>query len=215
VLVASSADWAQLAVTALLGVVTVVVGVSIHLRRRQEVAVTVAKKRFDAYAALWQLIPYSPETRKLRNDPPLSDADRTALFDRLTQWYYSAGNGMLLATDTRELYLTVKKNLICDAEEFVPAALRGRIRSSDAERSSVCVRQLSLLRSTMRADIEVFGRPWGKPLDEDDRAFLLACGVRTWRLLRTRRDRLRERLRVTRRPAARRTAPDAPAPVDA
>jgi hypothetical protein len=39
------------------------------------------------------------------------------------------------------------------------------------------VRQFSLLRTAMRADIALYTTPWGSPLTEDDVAFLLACGV--------------------------------------
>ncbi len=39
------------------------------------------------------------------------------------------------------------------------------------------VRQFSLLRTAMRADIRLYTTPWGSTLTEDDVAFLLACGV--------------------------------------
>jgi hypothetical protein len=195
-MVASNAsDWAQVVVTALIGAVTVFVALSIHLKRRQEIAVVVAQKRHDAYSALWELIPYSLEKQDLKHEGSLSPACREKLFDKMTGWYYAAGHGMMLGSDTREMYLTTKKNLLCNLEEFVPKSWRDEISESEDKRSDACVRQLSLLRSAMRADFEVFGKPWGKKIEDPDRDFILGCGARPSRLMRSRRDRLRERWR--------------------
>ena len=73
----AASDWAQVAVTLLLGLVTVYIGVSIRQKRRQEIAVNVADHRLDAYAALWSKIPQSPELRKLQRNPPLTPTERT------------------------------------------------------------------------------------------------------------------------------------------
>jgi hypothetical protein len=186
----AASDWAQVAVTLLLGLVTAYIGLSIRQKRRQEIAVSVADHRLDAYAALWTEIPLSPELRKLRGDPPLTQDVRRNLFDQLTSWYYDDGHGMLLGVDTRSIYLTVKKNLICDANQFVPTSLIERVRDDDG-RSAAVIRQLSLLRSAMRADLEVYGKPWGRPLDSQDRDFLYACQVPGWRVQRTRDERRR------------------------
>jgi hypothetical protein len=199
-LASNASDWAQVAVTGVIGAVTVFAAFSIHLRRRQEIAVVVAGKRYDAYSALWELIPYSPEKQKLRKEQPLSLEQRTKIFDDMTHWYYCRGHGMMLGNETRELYLTAKKNLICDAAEFVPDSMVQLVSTSDDEWSKACVRQLSLLRTAMRADFEVFGKPWGRALDQHDRDFILACGARPSRLMRTRRERLRERVWEFRHP---------------
>jgi hypothetical protein len=191
VAVNAASDWAQVSVTAFVGVVTAFVGLSIHLKRRQEVAVTVAQNRFGAYAALWSMIPFSPELRRLKSAPPLTEAELTTLFDRLTSWYYEGGHGMLLGPETRGIYLAVKANMVCAAQDFVPASLRQAVAKSQAERSRLCVRQLSLLRSAMRADLEVYGKPWGRRLDSEDREFLRECGVSTWRIEHGLRERLR------------------------
>ncbi len=126
--------------------------------------------------------------------------DRDDLFDKMTGWYYGSGRGMMLGDDTRGIYLTAKKNLICEVEDFVPASAREQIRGSEEERTSQCVRQLSLLRSAMRADFEVFGKPWGREINDRDREFILESGARPSRLMRTRPARLRERLREVRHP---------------
>jgi hypothetical protein len=187
----AASDWAQVAVTAFVGLVTAFVALSITLKRRQEVAVTVAQNRFGAYAALWAMTPFSPELRRLKDTPALTEAELAALFDSLTTWYYEEGHGMLLGPETRGVYLTVKANMICPASEFVPESARPAVAASDAERSRLCVRQLSLLRSAMRADLEVYGKPWGQRLKQEDREFLRACGVSTWRIEHGFRERLR------------------------
>jgi hypothetical protein len=153
--------------------------------------VNVAENRLDAYAALWSTIPFSPELRKLRGDPPLRWGELRRLFDDLTDWYYTGGHGMLLGTETRSIYLTLKSNLICRAHEFVPVSLSDDVREDPSARSRAVVRQLSLLRTAMKADLEVYGKPWGKPLEPVDREFLYACRVPGWRVQRTTTERCR------------------------
>jgi hypothetical protein len=187
----SASDWAQIAVTVLLGLVTAYIGLSIRQKRRQEIAVNVADHRLDAYAALWAKIPLSPELRRLKGEPPLTPAELQEIFDQLTSWYYDEGHGMLLGVETRGIYLTVKTNLTCSPDQFVPMSLIDSVRGSDDVRSAAVVRQLSLLRSAMRADLEVYGKPWGKPLQPLDREFLYACRVPGWRVQRTLAERRR------------------------
>ena len=43
-----------------------------------------------------------------------------ALYDTLTAWYFKGGNGMVLAENTRNIYLTAKQNLICRADKLQP-----------------------------------------------------------------------------------------------
>jgi hypothetical protein len=175
----------------LLGLVTAYIGLSIRQKRRHEIAVNVADHRLDAYGALWSKIPLSPELRDLTEAPPLSPTELRSLFDQLTTWYYDNGHGMLLSVVTRSIYLTVKANLSCEPDRFVPVSLTDDVRVSDDARSEHVTRQLSLLRSAMRADLEVHGKPWGKPLDDVDREFLYACRVAGWRVQRTPEERWR------------------------
>jgi hypothetical protein len=211
----SASDWVQIAVTALLGFVTAYIAVSIRQKRRQEIAVNVASQRLSAYGALWSTIPLSPELRELKEMPALTKADLGSLFDQLTEWYYKDGNGMLLGVETRSIYLTVKTNLICAPDSFVPKSVANELRDSAAARSKHVIRQLSLLRSAMRADLEVYGKPWGKPLGNHDREFLYACRVPGWRVQRTfaeRRRWLADKVRRRTRPDLyrRQDAPDEP-----
>lgn len=180
----AASDWAQVAVTVLLGLLTAYIGLSIRQKRRQEIAVNVSENRFAAYAELWSKIPVSPELMKLTKAPPLTDKDLRELFNRMTTWYYTGGHGMLLSTHTRVIYLTVKTNLVCDWDEFVPVSKQAGIRGNIEARSEIVIRQLSLLRTAMRADLEVYGKSWGKSLDDDDRQFLYACQVSGFRVQR-------------------------------
>jgi hypothetical protein len=119
---------------------------------------------------------------------------------------------MLLSANTRGIYLTVKTNMICPPSQFVPVALDEAVGTSDRARSDAVLRQLSLLRSAMRADLEVYGKPWGKPLQPLDREFLYACGVPGYRVQRTFAERLRwfvDRLSGRTRPSLYQP-PDAP-----
>jgi hypothetical protein len=212
VVAAVASDWVQIAVTVLLGLLTAYIGLSIRQKRRQEIAVHVADHRFEAYAALWSKIPLSPELRRLRGDRPLDSNELRALFDQMTAWYYEDGHGMLLSANTRGIYLTVKTNMLCAASQFVPVGLVDAVGSSDQARSDAVLRQLSLLRSAMRADVEVYGKPWGKPLQPLDREFLYACGVPGYRVQRTFAERLRwfvDRLSGRTRPSLY-EPPDAP-----
>jgi hypothetical protein len=180
----ASSDWAQVAIAILLGLLTAYLGLSIRLKRRQEIAVSVSENRFGAYADLWSKIPVSPELMKLTKAPPLTNKDLRKLFDSMTVWYYTGGHGMLLGTHTRVIYLTVKTNLICDWDKFVPVSKQSRIRNHTDARSELVIRQLSLLRTAMRADLELYGKSWGKSLEDDDREFLYACQVSGFRVQR-------------------------------
>lgn len=181
---AAASDWSQVAVTILLGLLTAYIGLSIRQKRRQEIAVSVSENRFAAYADLWSKIPVSPELMKLTKAPPLTAKDLRALFDSMTVWYYTGGHGMLLGTHTRVIYLTVKTNLICEPDEFVPVSKQAGILDNTEARSDLVIRQLSLLRTAMRADLELYGKSWGKSLEDDDREFLYACQVSGFRVQR-------------------------------
>src|SRR5690349_20496461 len=136
---AATSDWAQVAVAIPLALLTAYLGLSIRLKRRQEIAVNVSEARFGAYADLWSKIPMSPELMKLTKAPPLTDKDLRKLFDRMTVWYYTGGHGMLLGTHTRVIYLTVKTNLICDWDEFVPVSKQSGIREDTDARSELVI----------------------------------------------------------------------------
>jgi len=176
------AGWVGIAVTAVLSLAALYFGHNLNRRRREALDAAVDEKRFPAYAGLWEKTKVASPTRATA----LSAAERAELFDDLTDWYYEGGNGMLLSRQTRNIYLKAKTNLVCAADKLVPRSLAKRPGiETDAERSKVSVGQLSLLRTSMRADLKIFTKPYDQALDADDVEFLEACDVnlrrRPWR----------------------------------
>jgi hypothetical protein len=168
------ADWVGVVVTAVLTLAALYFGSSLRLKTRAEVEANVAEKRFAAYAALWAK---TKDASPTRGAPPTA-AERSQLSDKLTDWYYDCGHGMLLTEQTRNIYLAAKQNLTCADEELVPESLAQRVvRDGDAVRGRASIDQLSLLRTSMRADIRIFTQPYDEELADDDIAFLTACKV--------------------------------------
>jgi len=173
-------EWVQLLVSVAIAVVGLYFANSIDRRTKADLKVKVAEKRFEAYGAMWaETIVAAPSRAYTGEGPPMA-ADRAKLHASLTAWYYAKGNGMLLAEETRNIYLVAKRNLICKVEDLEPSTLARRIRVSqeqDRERGEASTRQLSLLRTSMRGDLDIFTRPYGEDLSSEDREFLVACGV--------------------------------------
>ena len=113
---------------------------------------------------------------------PLRSEEREKLFEDFTAWYYENGNGMLLGGGTRSIYLRVKDNLVCPIDYYEPESVRERLKTIESredqekERGRLSIRQLSLLRSRMKADLEVYGLPYHTELNDDDKALLRWCG---------------------------------------
>jgi hypothetical protein len=108
---------------------------------------------------------------------PLAPDERAALFKTLTDWYYDCGYGMLLTEPTRNIYLKAKANLTCPSEKLVPESLRVPAAEDDATRGWASIDQFSLLRTSMRADVEIFTQPYDEELSPADVSFLEACNV--------------------------------------
>jgi hypothetical protein len=173
---ARMAEWVDIAVTLALGVV----GLSLVHSLRRQIAAKVAEKRFDSYAALWEKLKVASPLRTVTNEGPLTREERRTLYDELTDWYYDGGNGMLLSEQARNVYLAAKENLVCEVDELRPESLRAKVKQSvdpDGVRGWASIRQFSLLRTAIRGDIAIYTSPWGRVLDDEDREFLLACGV--------------------------------------
>jgi hypothetical protein len=159
---------------------------SVRRKTRAEIEAQVAERRLAAYGAVWEKTKVVMTMREHAGMGVPTEADRRRLYDELTAWYFQEGNGMVLAEDTRNVYLTAKENLTSPDEKLKPRVLRERILAlppdaREEARGQASVRQFSLLRTSMRADLLVFTGPWGEPLNAEDRAFLDACGVRRWR----------------------------------
>jgi hypothetical protein len=169
-----TAEWIGIAVTAVLGLAGLYFANSLRLRTRAEVEAGVAEKRFAAYAALWA---HTKMASPMRGAPLTAD-ERKDLYNKLTDWYYDDGNGMLLTERTRNIYLNAKKNLTCPTEDLVPESLAEQVaREGDAVRGQASIDQLSLLRTSMRADIRIFTEPFKETLKPADIAFLDASKV--------------------------------------
>ena len=163
-----------IAITAVLSAAALYFGNNLRRRTRAEVEANVAEKRLPAYAALWERTKIASPMR----DTPLTPGERTQLFADLTDWYYDGGHGMLLTETTRNIYLKAKANLACAPEKLVPDSLRDRVAADgDVARGWASIDQLSLLRTSMRADVEIFTEPYDEELSADDIAFLEACSV--------------------------------------
>jgi hypothetical protein len=168
------ADWVGIVVTAVLTLAALYFGSSLRLKTRAEVEANVAEKRFAAYAALWAK---TKDASPMRG-APLTAAERSQLYDKLTHWYYDCGHGMLLTERTRNIYLTSKKNLTCANKDLVPESLAEQVvLGGEAVRGQASIDQLSLLRTSMRADIRIFTQPYDEELSDEDIAFLRACKV--------------------------------------
>jgi hypothetical protein len=102
-------------------------------------------------------------------------------------WYYSEGNGMLLANGTRTMFLKVKDNLVRAPEELEPRSFRTEVLNAEVDkreaiRGERAIQQLSLLRTRMKADLGVFGIHYGGGLeDAHKKSFLKDCGECLWR----------------------------------
>ena len=150
---------------------------------RRQIRMRIAERRLAAYAALWSRMAVATPVRIADwNVPqPLTAAEREALFRDLAAWYYEAGNGMLLGEGTRSVYLTVKDNLVRPLTHYAPECVAERLRAlppkdQDGARGRLAIRQLSLLRTRMKADLSIYGVPYVSHLDADDRALLVHCG---------------------------------------
>lgn len=151
-----------------------------HSLRRQ-LAERVAEKRLAAYAALWDKMSGTSPVRLTRWRPePLTKEERQKLFDDFTAWYFEQGYGMLFGGGTRTIFLVVKDNLICpivcyESKEIREKLLRLSPEEQEKARGYLSIRQLSLLRNRMKADLDVYGPAYHIELDEDDEALLRFC----------------------------------------
>ena len=121
----------------------------------------------------------------------LTAEERRQLWDDMSKWYFREGNGMLMTEKTRSLYFAVKDNLVAELDELQPEPARHRLARLDDqhqawERGKLAMDQLSLLRTQMKADLDIYGRHYGEPPDDEDVALLRLAGLdprrRPWRV---------------------------------
>jgi hypothetical protein len=174
-----SAKIADLVVTVALAIV----GLYLANSYRHQIALRVAERRLSTYAALWIKMGIATPVRIAAwNVPqPLTAKEREELFRAFTAWYFEDGNGMLVGDGTRTIYLRVKDNLVCPIEYYQPQSIRDKLQKlppgeQEQARGTLAIRQLSLLRTRMKADLSIYGVPYHAGLDEDDKALLRHCG---------------------------------------
>ena len=148
----------------------------------RQVNLLLADRRMTAYGRLWALTEVARPTRIEFENNPLSKQERQSLHESMTSWYYADGNGMLLSGVTKSVYLAAKSNLVCPDDKMQPPAVGEELKDRSANeieqlRGQLSIRQLSLLRTQMKTDLAIYGRPFGPRLKHSDKAFLLHCGV--------------------------------------
>jgi hypothetical protein len=159
-----------------------IIGLYLAHSYRRQTTLRVAERRLSVYATLWDKMGLATPVRivKWNIQQPLTAKEREELFRTLTAWYFENGNGMLLGDGTRSIYLCVKDNLVCPLEFYEPQSIREKLQKLRPEeqgqaRGKLAIRQLSLLRTRMRADLSIYGVPYHSGLDEDDKALLRHC----------------------------------------
>jgi hypothetical protein len=160
-----------------------IVGLYLAHSYRRQIVLRVAERRLSTYAALWEKMGIATPVRIATwNVPqPLTDKEREELFRAFNAWYYEDGNGMLVGDGTRTIYLRVKDNLVCPIEYYQRQSIREKLqklppKEREQARGALAIRQLSLLRTRMKADLSIYGVPYHAGLDEDDKALLRHCG---------------------------------------
>ena len=182
-----SADWVNVAVTAVLGVVGLYLVHSLSRQARVTRETTAVEKRFDIYSKLWAIMKEVPPMSERLEGRPFPEHRRRPVYNRMTAWFFEDAGGMVLGEPARSIYLKAKENLGTeDLNDLEPARVRGFVNTKPEDereetRRRIAVRQLSLLRTAMRADLGIFGKIYGGPLSEEDKAFLRCCGARLWR----------------------------------
>jgi hypothetical protein len=165
-------------------VATIIVGIIVaflaNSYRRQQ-AVRVGEKRLAAYQVLWSRMEVaSPYRQTVWSSAPLKKEEMKHLFNAFTDWYYENGNGMYMGGSTRAIYLKAKDNLIREPKYYKPELIRKELEKLTPEeqeraRGYLSIRQLSLLRNSMKAELDVFGILYHISLNKWDKEFLNAC----------------------------------------
>jgi mannose-6-phosphate isomerase-like protein (cupin superfamily) len=158
---------AELAITSLIAVIGLYLAHSFTRQQRLKIA----EQRVGAYRKLWgqMLVARPSRTEPPENKEPLTPAEAGDLYGKMTHWYFEGGNGMLLPHDTREMYLEAKGRLGRYAME--------RREPGSGKAGRQVTRHLSLLRSQMKNDLDIYGVFYFDALDPEDREFIRASGL--------------------------------------
>jgi hypothetical protein len=179
----SAADWTSVGITAALTLVGLYLANSVARRARAERETAAIGKRFTIYPALWTATKLAAPMEEVVGGGPLSEADRRALYATLDGWFWDQAGGMVLGEPSRTIYLRAKENLRLEDDALWPptaAAIVASAPDAAVARSELTRRQLSLLRTAMRADLGIVGRVYRKPLSDADKDFLRRAGAKLW-----------------------------------
>jgi hypothetical protein len=175
-------DWNVEVIVAAAAVVVSLIGLYFANNYRLQARIQLAEARRAAYAKLWEITGLATPSRLdiAGWKGVLTEAERARLFHAMTVWYYQDGNGMLLDTATRNVYLGVKHNLTCVDTELRPPEILNALppeMTVEDRRGCLAIRQLSLLRSQMKTDLAIYGRPYVGTLTLHERLFLINHGI--------------------------------------
>jgi hypothetical protein len=165
--------------------IVTVVGLWLAYNYRRQMALKLSETRLDAYSRLWAITGVAAPTRLdgWGDDGYLQLDERRELWASMTDWYYANGGGMLLTAVTKEVYLNVKRNLVCEWSELCPAHLAARIELPadhelvDKVRGILAIKLISLLRTQLKCDLTIYGPTYAGKLNNYERFFLEQSGV--------------------------------------
>ena len=154
----------------------------------RQMSLKLSETRLEAYSRLWEISGVAAPTRLdgWGDDGYLLLEERRALWSAMTDWYYADGGGMLLTSTTKDLYLKVKHNLICESSDLQPKGLADRINEEllptgrmldDMVRGTLAIRLISLLRTQLKSDLAIYGATYSGKLSDYERFFLIRSGV--------------------------------------
>jgi len=165
------------------------VGIWLAYSYSRQMALKLSETRREAYSRLWDISGVAAPTRLdgWGDDGYLLLEERRDLWAAMTDWYYADGGGMLLTATTKDVYLKVKHNLICESSDLRPAGLANRIHKEiclpaghdldEKVRGTLAIRLISLLRTQLKSDLAIYGATYSGELNDYERFFLLRSGV--------------------------------------
>jgi hypothetical protein len=169
--------------------VVTAVGLWFAYSYHRQMALKLSETRLKAYSRLWEISGVAAPTRLdgWGDDGYLRLDERRDLWGAMTDWYYADGGGMLLTATSKDVYLKVKRNLICESSDLHPEGLADRINEEfglppgqeldETVRGTLAIRLISLLRTQLKSDLAIYGATYSGKLSDYERFFLIESGV--------------------------------------
>jgi len=121
--------WSQVVATAFLGSVALWLA---HNYRRQ-IRLRLAERQVESYQALWKITAVATPERT----QPLDHEERHKLYDDMVRWYFEQGHGIFASTETRDLFVGIRSNLLCPPGAMKPSALARELDAIDLRTPNV------------------------------------------------------------------------------